>query len=146
MKKILAALDLGPGHEAVLERTLELAQGTGGKVWLLHVAAPNPDFVGYEAGPQVVRDSVAQHYRDEHRHVQAAADKLRAAGVDVTALLVQGSTADTILSEAARLDANVIVVGSHGRGALYRAMLGSVSAAVLTKTRLPVLVVPTRGA
>jgi nucleotide-binding universal stress UspA family protein len=49
-----------------------------------------------------------------------------------------------VLSEAKRLHAELIVVGSHGHGLLYDALLGSVSADILRKSSLPVLVVPTR--
>jgi nucleotide-binding universal stress UspA family protein len=61
----------------------------------------------------------------------------------VTALLVQGVTADTILEEAAKLAADIIVVGSRGKGALQQLVVGSVSEGVLRKSQCPVLVVPT---
>jgi nucleotide-binding universal stress UspA family protein len=50
-----------------------------------------------------------------------------------------------VLSEARRLEVELIVVGSHGHGLLFDALLGSVSAAVLRHAEVPVLVVPVRG-
>jgi nucleotide-binding universal stress UspA family protein len=144
MKNLLVPVDLSASQPAVVAKAVELARALDGGLWLLHVAEPDPGFVGYDAGPQVVRDDVALRYREEHRSLQHTADELRSAGVDVTALLVQGATVETILTEAERLEADLIVMGSHGHGALYQALLGSVSSGVLSKTRRPVLIVPAR--
>ena len=61
----------------------------------------------------------------------------RARGIDCTALLIQGSTPETLVREAARLHADLIMLGSHGHGAIHRALLGSVSEGVLHHARLP---------
>ena len=103
---------------------------------------PEPDFVGYEAGPQTVRDQVASELRDECRRAQQLAEKLRRSGLDVTALCPQGATVKTILREAEKLDVDLIVMGSHGHGAVYRTLLGSVSKGVLHKATCPVVIVP----
>ncbi|MBW2274656.1 MAG: universal stress protein, partial [Deltaproteobacteria bacterium] len=50
-----------------------------------------------------------------------------------------------ILAEAKRLAADMIVMGSHGHGALYRALLGSVSEGVLHKATCPLTIVPGRA-
>jgi nucleotide-binding universal stress UspA family protein len=50
---------------------------------------------------------------------------------------------DAILTEAKDVGADMIVVGSHGRGAMYQLLVGSVSEGVLHRSRLPVLVIPT---
>jgi len=141
--KLLVAVDLSESTERVVTKAEELAKGLSAKVWLLHVAEPDPDFVGLGMGPQAVRDATAKDRHGEHRQIQAIADELRQAGVPTTALLVQGATAQTILTEASRLDVDMIVMGSHGRGAMVRLLVGSVSEAVLYKSTWPVLVVPT---
>jgi nucleotide-binding universal stress UspA family protein len=141
--KLLVAVDLSESTAKVVGKAEELGKGLSAKVWLLHVAEPDPDFVGLGMGPQTVRDATAKDLHGEHRQVQEIAEGLRQAGVQTTALLVQGATAETILAEASRLDVDMIVVGSHGRGAMYRLLVGSVSEAVLHKSAWPVLVVPT---
>jgi nucleotide-binding universal stress UspA family protein len=141
--KLLVAIDLSESTERVVRKAEELAKRLSAKVWLLHVAEPEPDFVGLGMGPQTVRDATAKDLHGEHRQIQEIAEGLRQAGVETTALLVQGATAETILAEASRLDVDMIVVGSHGRGAMYRLLVGSVSEGVLHKSAWPVLVVPT---
>jgi nucleotide-binding universal stress UspA family protein len=144
MKTILVAVDFSPVSDSAIEQGARLAQAFSGAVWLLHVAAPDPDFVGYDSGPPNVRQQVAHEMRDTHRRLQEHASTLRERGVEATALQVQGPTAETILHEAERLHADVIVLGSHGHGALHRALLGSVSEGILHRTTCPVLILPSR--
>jgi len=143
---ILVAVDLSPASEKVVEAAGNVAKLTGAKVYILHVAEPDPDFVGYDAGPEVVRTQVAGEMRREHRDVQALAEKLRGDGLDAIALLVQGPTVATTLKEADKLKAELIVVGTHGHGAVYDVLIGSYSAGIIRKSTLPVLVVPIRDA
>lgn len=142
MKRILAAIDFSEITAKLVEQAAVLAEAFKGTLYLVHVAAPNPDFAGYEAGPQVVRDARAQELHDEHRKLQELADALRSRQLDVKAMLIQGPTVETILGEARGLNADLIVVGSHGKGALYRALLGSVSEGVVRGATQAVLVIP----
>jgi nucleotide-binding universal stress UspA family protein len=142
MRNILAAVDFSEISQQVLGRASLLAESLGARLWLIHVAAPEPDFVGYEAGPPGVRDQVAKHLREDDHRLQLIAEGSPERGVDTTALLVQGPTVETILKEAGKLEADLIVLGSHGRGAAPRALLGSTSEGVLHETDVPVLIVP----
>jgi nucleotide-binding universal stress UspA family protein len=142
MKTILAAVDFSPVTDDVIRHAAELAKAFSATLWLVHVAAPDPDFVGYETGPDSVRQSVASELHDVHRRLQERSAALRAEGVDCTGLLVQGSTPETILREADRLATDLIAIGSHGHGALHRALLGSVSEHVLHHARRPLLILP----
>ena len=85
-----------------------------------------------------------ENIKEEHRYIQGQARELSQSGIKVTALLLQGETVETILREAAKLNAEMIVVGSHGHGALYKAILGSVSEGIIHKASCPVLIVPYR--
>ena len=140
---LLVALDFSSVTDDQLEIVQRLA-APNREIYLLHVAEPDPDFVGFEAGPEEVRDQVAKEFHQEHEQIQALAGRLRDSGHQVTALLIQGPTIETILSEADKVGAEVIVVGSHGRGKLFDLVVGSVSAGVIRKSTVPVLVVPTR--
>lgn len=142
MNDILAALDLSEHSEVVLAIAADLAVKTGAPLTLLHLAASDPDFVGFDAGPQSVRDARARELHQEHRQLQEWADRERAKGIDTRALLIAGPTAEGILSEAKKLGAQMIVLGSHSRSRLSEIFLGSVSTGVLKASPIPVLVVP----
>ena len=140
---LLVAVDFSTVADDQLEIVGRLARPNR-QIYLLHVAEPNPSFVGYEAGPDEVRHEVAVEFKREHEHLHALADRLREAGHEVSALMVQGPTVATILEQAEKLEAEVIVVGSHGHGKLFDVVVGSVSAGVIRKAQVPVLVVPSR--
>jgi nucleotide-binding universal stress UspA family protein len=80
---ILVAVDLSEATPRVMQVTERVARQSEGKVRLLHVAEAEPDFMGYDAGPEVVRDQVAKEFRDEHKSIQAYAEQLREAGLDL---------------------------------------------------------------
>lgn len=110
----------------------------------LHFAFFVTFFPQLVAGPKVVRDQVAEEFRKEHKAVQQYAETLRDAGIDSTGLLIRGPTVDTVLLEAKRIEADLIIVGSHGYGALYDLLVGSESRGILKKSEIPVLVVPVK--
>ena len=140
--KLLAALDLSSTTPAVLREARNWARRLSAQLILLHVGEPNPDFIGYEPGPATVRESVARKFHREHQQVESAAVELRKDGVDATALLVQGPTAETILQQADTLHVDAILMGTRGHGAVHDLIVGSTSKGVILKSTRPVLLVP----
>ena len=140
--KLLVAIDFSDPTDLVLSVAQRLASSLGASLWLVHVAEPEPDFVGFEAGPGVVRDQVARELRDEHRKLQDYADQLRAAGVEAKAILVQGPTVEAVLDLVKKQGSDLIVVGSHGRGMVAGMLMGSVSQGLIRAGHCPVTVVP----
>ena len=141
--KLLVCVDLSESTEIIVKKIEEIAIALSAKVWLLHNAVPEPDFVEFKVDPQAARESLAKKFHGEHRQIQELANRMRKAGLDTTALLVHGATVETILNEASELEVDMIVVGSHGRGAMHQLLVGSVSEGVLRKSRCPILIVPT---
>ena len=70
MLKIAVALDFSDSTQQILDYAKKLADSAGSELWLLHVEAPEPDFVGYEVGPESVRDSVASEIHQDHTELQ----------------------------------------------------------------------------
>ncbi len=144
MKTILAALDFSDVTGAVVTEATALARAFGTPVYLLHVEAPEPAFIGYEPGPQSVRDQVAHSVAENRRRAHAIRDELVQQELDAHSITVQGPTGEKILSEAKRLEAGIIVMGSHGHSAMHDLLAGSVTKQVLNHAHCPVLVIPSR--
>ncbi len=142
--KILVCVDLSKSTETIVNKIEELTRSLSARVWLLHNAVPEPDTLEFKVDPIAAREALAKKFHVEHLEIQKLAERLRKAGVEATALLVHGKTLDVILKEAADLDVDMIAVGSHGRGAMYQLLVGSISEDVLHRSRLPVLVIPTK--
>ncbi len=142
MRPLLIPVDYTAVTGAQLEQGRQLAAALGAPIYLLHVEPPEPDFVGYEPGPQHVRDEAANDALEHHAELRELRDGLRTQGVEAHALVIQGPAAEKILSEAERLNVAMIIVGSHGHGVLHQWLAGDVGAAVSRKARHPVLVVP----
>ncbi len=141
--KILVAVDLTESTPIIVKKAEEIAKPLSAKVWILHNAEPGPDVLEFRADPQAARETLAEKFHHEHSQIQEIAERLRKTGLEATAFLLHGSTIDTILKEASKLDVDLIVVGSHGRNAMYQLLMGSVSEGILRKSRCPILVVPT---
>ena len=143
--KLLAAIDFSDTTDLVMAEVEKLAKALSAQVWLIHVVPPEPDFIGYDPGPQAERDYVAKMRRLEHAEAQEIAGALREKGIEVTALLTQGETAAVILEQAQELQADMIILGTHGHGALYHLLAGSVSKAVIKHAVCPVHIVPSQA-
>lgn len=140
------AVDFSPVTGDLIRATTALARVLGGELRLVYVAPPEPDFVGYEAGPATVRERVADEYRAARRQLHALEESLRGDAAKVSSITVQGDPVEKILSLAREFGADLIALGSHGHGALYELLVGSVASGVLKAAPCPVLIVPARRA
>ena len=143
--KLLAAVDLSRASGYVIEAVHRVAMATDAEVFLLHVIIPLPTISDMEFHPVIAQQELSESYLDEQEQLAGLVKQLVDVGVNATALIRQGDPVKSILSEARRLDAELIVVGSHGHGLLFDALVGSVSGGILRQTTLPVLIVPVRG-
>lgn len=144
MKNILVAIDFSSVTDMLLAEAARLAKSFGSALLLIHVAAPEPSFVGNDAGPQEFRDRRAMELHTEHQTLARYTTEIESQGINVKALLVQGPTVEMLLEHASKIQADVIIAGSHGRGALHHLLVGSVSEGLLRKAKCPVLLVPAR--
>ena len=139
MNEILIATDGSRAADAALGFGLDLAAEQGATAIVVHVA-PASDvvpLVGFGLPAPLPRSSGAVTAPRSPRPCGLPA----ARGVPVRAVLLTGDAVDEIVAYADSLDADLIVVGSRGLGAVASGMLGSVSQGVLHEAKRPVLVV-----
>lgn len=142
MKNILIAADVDRGATRLIDYAAQLAAKFQSKVWLLHIAAPDPDFVSMKVSSNYERDARADQLREERKYLQDMADDLREKGVEAEALLIQGPTVETLLDKATELEADLIITGMEEHGFLYNALIGSTAVKLLKQSDIPVLAVP----
>jgi nucleotide-binding universal stress UspA family protein len=144
MKHIAIATDGSHGSAEAVRIGLELAAAEGARVTFVHAFIPDellyagrvpgvvmPAHVAAEPPPQAETDGP----------LVAAGLEAKRAGVEYDTQLVGGDPVGAILACADEHHSDLIVVGSRGHGALVSALLGSVSKAVVTRAKRPVLVV-----
>ncbi len=141
-KNILVAVDFNDAVGKILAYAEALALKFDAKVWVVHVADPDPDFVGYEPGPQYIRDFRAEELREEHKKLQNMTNMFLDKKIESAALLIQGSTVETVLNEAKKLRADLLIVGNHKHSFLHNLLSESVSLELLKNGNIPLLTIP----
>lgn len=145
MKNILALVDFSECSGDVVDKAAEMARIYDAKCWLIHIAAPNPDFVGYEIGPQYIRDSRADELKEEHEQLQFHKQRLEKRGIKCDALLIQGPIQEAISQEVEKLEADLVVAGSHGHSRLYDLLVGSVAEYLIRHIDVPIMLLPLKS-
>ncbi len=131
---IVVPLDGSNFAEAALPLALTLTKKTGATLHLVTIVEPIPAFA-YEEW-----ESAAQEWSEEY--LQALATRLSEhAGGDVTTALLSGHVVEALQDEVVSKNADLVVMATHGRGALSRMWLGSVAHGFLHGTDRPVLLV-----
>ena len=140
-RTVVLATDLSPTSEAATTAALDLAGTLGAR--LLAVSVIDPGSLRLPGGR--FRQRVDQ-VRSEREHVaQSLVARGRSIGVAVDFLVWEGDPGESIIEAATAESADMIVVGSHGRGTVGRFLIGSVSDHVVRNAQCPVLVVRPGG-
>jgi nucleotide-binding universal stress UspA family protein len=141
MKSIIAPVDFSSVTERIILLTAKIASAFSSQVWLLHIENLNAAPADYSAGPESVRDTVADELKSNHRQLQHQAQRLSGLGIAVTPLLIQGETIESIVNYCDKHRADLVIMGTHGQSALRSVLMGSISSGVLNNVACPVLFV-----
>lgn len=136
-QKILLAVDGSESAELATRHAVALASQTGAAVVAVYAVDSHLAFkLGIYEG-----DALRELRRDGEQALAAAAALGKEAGVEVETDLCEGRPGQVVMREAERAGADVIVLGSHGQGAISDILLGSVSQYVVHHAAVPVLIV-----
>ena len=140
MKRIVIATDGSASAVDAVAFGLAFAREQDAAVVFAHVV---PRYEVFPGAVFVMAGARAHEVSDADREpLEKAVASAESSGVRATTELLVGDPADEIVAYADSVDADVIVVGSRGHGAIAGTFLGSVSRGVLREARRPVLVVP----
>jgi nucleotide-binding universal stress UspA family protein len=143
IKKILIATDFGPASDNALRYGRELARGFGAALHLLHVTenvfVRGMDGYGYAAIPPHVQEDIEWAGRRQTEALLSDDDRreLHAIAIVVTS----NNPAAAIVDYAKAHTIDVIVLGTHGRGAVAHLFMGNVAERVVRTAPCPVLTV-----
>ncbi len=140
-KQIFLATDGSSASQHAAQLAIDLAKSHSAALTVLYVVDPYPYLGIGETNPlgfQAYMSAAMEHAATAHATVNALA---KASGLTITTKIVENVTAAAGIVETAKIEnADLIVVGSHGRTGIKRLMLGSVATQVVAQSTVPVLV------
>ncbi|MGE8652412.1 MULTISPECIES: universal stress protein [unclassified Acinetobacter] len=142
-KQILVPVDESPISYSAVEHALALAKSQDAHVTIVSVVAVDP-FVGVDF--YAIAPAITEYFMQAEKSAQLRLEDIKQSfirdGIEVDTRLVHGvSPTEGILQVADELNVDLIIMGSHGRTGLKKAMLGSVAQNILTQCPIPVLIV-----
>lgn len=142
-QNIVVATDGSPSSQAAAKTAAELAAQLGARVTLIYVFEPIKYALpeGYVPYTSDQLTDMTEHFEQMLRSAKAEVTAAGAPAVETR--LLQGVASDEICEFAKREGADLIVVGTHGRGLIERVLLGSVAEKVVRAASVPVLTVRT---
>lgn len=146
--KVLIAIDDSKYSQAAIRRVIEQVRTDGTEVCVLHVVEPVTNYISAAMIPHYVPHVAAieeDRKKEAQELVRSAAQELRKSGFRTSEVVEQGEPKAIIIDHAARWQADLIVVGSHGWTGLNRFLMGSVSDAVIRHAGCSVEVVRIRN-
>lgn len=160
MKRILVPIDFSNATLRVIDLAQQLAKALDAEIHLVHVKeltaaaasgtlgyglAGMPELAPMSGVPLPVFDPMPQTVpvdEDEQSKLTHWQDKIAQSGVKVTLHEPTGAVVEEVLNEADVVNADLIVMGTHGHGAMYNLLVGGVTKGVLKRSTRPVLLVP----
>jgi nucleotide-binding universal stress UspA family protein len=142
MKRILAAVDFSDLATLVIDYTLNIAKAFGSEVLVLHVEPPAPAFIGTEMSPPILAEQHTEEVGRIHNDLKSMIEFLNSKGIKASYEFLQGPIIDLITEKSKDFNADLVIIGAHSHGFLYRAFIGSISSGVLKVSSCPVMVIP----
>lgn len=142
-KRILVPVDGSDTSMRGLGEAMKIAHDSGGQLCLFHVV--NELVLDYPCGAQPSGMTLVDSLRElGNGLLRQGEDLVRKQGLSVESVLFEGfggSAADPIVAQARKWNADLIVMGTHGRRGLRRLAMGSDAEMVVRESSVPVLLV-----
>jgi nucleotide-binding universal stress UspA family protein len=139
-RQILVPIDFSDGSNRAITQAVQLAGALGASIELFH-AYQLPVFALPDSSVTVSPTYVADLTDRAQKELDRQRDRLTAEGLSVTTQLLEGNPADAIVERATAVNAQMIVIGTHGRSGFRRFLLGSTTERVVRTSTVPVLTV-----
>ncbi|MGQ2978926.1 MAG: universal stress protein [Polaromonas sp.] len=147
--RILMPIDGSPTSDRALDEAIRLARLDGARLRLLHVVDELSYVNGFEPAMAYLNDTLPLMQQAGEKLLADARKKAQAQGVAADSVLIVGRPGrlwEHVVEQAGSMKADLLVVGSHGRRGLGRALMGSDAEQIVRHAPAPVLVVRAAGA
>jgi nucleotide-binding universal stress UspA family protein len=141
---LLVPIDGSPTADKALDEAIRLARSSGAKVTLLHVMDALSHMTGFESGTRYVEQILPLMRSAGENLLAQAGQKVLAQGLLVECILITegpGRVFEHVAEHARNNNVDLIVLGSHGRRGIDRALMGSDAEQIIRHAPVPVLVV-----
>lgn len=140
LRRILVPTDFTETSDRALDWAVDLAASVGASVTVMH--AYEIPIVGFPDGALIATADVASRIADASRAaLDACVEQRRGKGVPLDSVLREGVPWEEINRLADEVNADMVVIGTHGRRGLARALLGSVAENVIRTAHRPILTI-----
>ena len=140
IQRILVAVDFSDVSQREIDYALSLAEKVGARVTVLH--AYHLPFYSVSDGMVFPTAEQAERVMEAaQKALEAALAQTRERGVAVDGLLREGHPSEQIVAVAEEIGADLIIVGTHGHGAIKHALLGGIALDVIRIAKAPVLTI-----
>jgi nucleotide-binding universal stress UspA family protein len=138
-KTILVPTDFSEPASAALDYAVTFAEKTKAKVYLLH--AYQLPVMGFPDGMIVASDLTGRILGAANKALDECMTKYAGRDVEMVPLVKQADPREAVIAVAKDVTADLIVMGTHGRRGIARALIGSVTESVVRTSPVPVLTV-----
>ncbi len=143
-QRILVPIDGSPTSDKGLDEAIRLAKLTGARLRLIHVVDDLSIMLGMEGYAGYTAEMFSSLRAAGAAVIEAGRARVAAAGVNVETVLhesLEGPVPDLVIADARSWNADLIVLGTHGRRGMRRMVLGSSAEQLLRAAPVPVLLV-----
>lgn len=142
MKTIVVLVDFSDVTFKLMKQAYHLASVFDSHVVLLHAVPPQPVVMDFGISPTIYEEASAEAVAADKAKLDQLQESLAKFGITTSVVQVHGREVVDLVEECKRVKADLIVVGTHGHGAFYNLIVGSVTAELIKRIPCPVLVVP----
>lgn len=139
MKKILVPIDGSKYSDLAIKKAKEFAEVYGSTVVLLHVNDFRQHMFNYNVG---VEEPFIELFDQMSSNIlESGREKLESLGDRVKTVRLEGSVANKIIEYANSNDFDMVIIGSHGKGAIQNFLMGGVAHKIILHIDKPILIV-----
>jgi len=140
LKRIICALDLSDHSKTVADYAQSLAKLTGASITAVYAAPTLTQYTGFHVPPNTIDSFVGEIVSGAERSMADFVSE-NFKDIDAKGVVVVGYAAEEILALAEREQADMIIMGTHGRKGIDRILFGSVAEKVVKNSVCPVLTI-----